>query len=393
VRLESLDRRRLDRRHRGPRRTAPRTDRGRCDTADHAYVADLRPTKTGPVTFRLADPSPGDNTGRVSVHLLRAGAGTATVRTAGAPARVPAPSPTTDPRTDGFTLLDESIEVPAAGTAPMLTTGVTTAGVAYDIEVRGTVEDGHGYADAQCSRRKKSSTWRRHASVDPYRPDEDNLGLYIDGRDLPGEPAGWDSDDGCDLGHAYHWRYVPAANTRVSFAFWDPQPADNTGVLRVRVRRLALPAEPAAGPLLTSGSALASETVFVRASDPVGTTTTAVLKQGVTYAVRVSGRYSYGAGLADAECATAPGDAGAAASWRRRASDYRGLQGKDLFDLYLDGRDLDLRSVDGHWDTCTADSVYVTYYKPKRTTRVRLAVWGLESRDASGGLTVQITKL
>lgn len=364
----------------------PRSGSG-CDR-NHTYVWDYRPAVTGPITLRLPDRFAEDNVGAVTVRVLRARAATAAIRAPRTPPLPATPAAEPEASLDGWTVVNETVTVPADDRAGVRTTGVLTAGVPYEIVARGTYDHGHGEADAECSSRKDSPEWRRWSGTHPRHPGADTLDLYIDGTDLSGSPSGDDDEADCDeTGHSYRSWYVPSRTGRATLAVWDPRPSDNRGSLTVQIRRAGWPQRPARGAVLTDGKPLSVESVFVTGDDPAGVLTLGVLQAGARYRLHVSGRWSYGAGEADAECSTAPGRT----EWRRRAADH-GF-GEDLFDLHLDGRDVGFSPVGPSSGNCALNGTYTVEYRPKHTGRLRLGLWGLESRDASGGVTVDIKRV
>ncbi|GMA86068.1 hypothetical protein GCM10025868_13180 [Angustibacter aerolatus] len=86
---------------------------GDCDRESHTYVWDYTPTKTGPVTVKLDDTVRTDNTGSLSVRVLRAGANPWPYRAA-LPA-MPAEPQAAAVDTAGDPLEDETVEPVADG--------------------------------------------------------------------------------------------------------------------------------------------------------------------------------------------------------------------------------------------------------------------------------------
>ncbi len=357
---------------------------GTCDTG-HTYVWDYRPATTGPVSLRLPDSFAADNRGKLSVHVLRAGADPSSVQVPAVPPLAPEPAADAEPDLGGWTLISEQVSVPADSPGGVRTTGVLTQGVPYEVVVRGTYEHGHGSADAECSTRDRSPTWRRWGSTHPRHPDADTLDFYIDGNDFSGRPGG-DEDEHCDEDSVYRGWHVPTRTGRATLAIWDPQPGDNQGALTVDIRRAGWPQRPGRAAPVTTGPALQYEQIVVPGGSE-GVLTNGVLQAGVRYQIRVTGQWSYGPGAADTECSTAPGRP----EWRRYARD-NGF-GEDLFDLHLNGNDFSFAPVGPAEGNCSLSHTYTGRYRQWHNGPLSLAVWGLEHRDATGGLTVEIWRL
>jgi hypothetical protein len=361
---------------------------GTCDSS-HVYVRDYKPTRTGPVEFRINDAGVADNAGSLSLRILKAGADTRGVPSAAVPPAVPEPVADATALPDGPAALDETVTVPAAERAGALTTQVLQAGVTYRLTVSGTFGYGSGFADAECARGQASSRWERDLSVDPFHPDADHLDLYVDGRDLLADPVRYSSSRCDSTTHTYRWDYTPERTGRARFAIWDPTPADNSGALTVRVARSSSVRAPQPDTSLpTTGSAVYDETVTLDAAAADGAVTTGVLRKGSRYTVVVTGTWQTGYGEADPECAAVP----AAEGWRRDVTVHPTRTGDDLFDLYIDGKDAALWPVDDDGSGCSPTHVYTGTFTAKRHGAVRLALWDVATSDNTGALSVRLVR-
>jgi hypothetical protein len=195
---------------------------GSCAEQTHAYVWDYRPRTTGPVTFRIDDQIRSDNTGALSVRILRAGAATAAYRTSLPALEAEPGAPSGTPVGDRLRG-SESLDVTPAGA---LSTGYLVKDRRYLVRVSGTWTAGDGVeADAECSK-TPSGQWLRRRSADPLHPDADFYDLYLNGEDLQ-----W--DHGCSPTHEYAYVYEPDQDANAQFAVWDSGYGDDTGSMRV----------------------------------------------------------------------------------------------------------------------------------------------------------------
>ena len=306
--------------------------------------------------------------------------------------RVPAPTPTPIPAPrrapvpassllPGPDLVDETLTLPAAAEAGVLTTGALVAGQAYLIEASGTYQWGARSgetADAECSRTATDGVWRRDRSVHPLDPTSDHLDLYVDGTDLQSDPDD-NTGGGCDTRtHTYRWTYVPTRTGRVALALWDPTVlSDNTGALTIRV----LSAE-ARDPLAWG----------VPAAAPTGVTSPGALAAGSTYVVTVTGTVEAGNGItADAECSTSTTDPG----WRRVRSVLPADPYADHLDVLVDRRSETFRPVtDPDGDGCDATGhAYRLVVSPTTTRTINLRVDDPLPSDDTGSLSVSVVRV
>jgi hypothetical protein len=201
---------------------------GSCDTDRHAYVWDYVPAATGPVTLKVDDVSKSDNTGELTVRVLRAGAAPAAYGTSVPTAATPPAAPE-ERDTDGPRLYDETVSVSA--TEGARTSGVLREGRHYRIRVEGTWSAGDGIeADGECTR-TPNGTWQRTRSSDPLHPRLDTFDLYVDGQDL--------ASTGCADDHVYEYDYYPERSGKATFELWDTDRADDSGSVTVTVQRVS----------------------------------------------------------------------------------------------------------------------------------------------------------
>ncbi|MDP9395736.1 MAG: hypothetical protein M3Q27_16385 [Actinomycetota bacterium] len=359
-----------------------------CDS-QNVYVWDFRPATTGPVTLQVRDDYYGDNTGRVVVHVLEAGADADRVAVPRRPAPAPEPRAPRTRLTDGPSVLEETVTVPSNVRAGALTAGVLEAGVAYRVEVSGVFDYGEGSADAECTRAGQASSWRRDRTQNPLHVDRDHLDLYVDGNDVLSEPV-QDTGDRCNgADHTYGSVYRPDETGRARFRVWDPYISDNTGSLTVRLTRLdGVPEPTRPEDLVTEGTPLTDETVVVDAA--TGTARTAgTLERDRLYRITVTGTWTTGYGEADAECSTSALWTG----WRRAGGVLPGRSWEDLFDVYMGSTDLPLEPTDAPRGTCSPSHSYAVTVRASATGVRELALWDVATRDNTGSLNVRIQAL
>jgi hypothetical protein len=248
---------------------------------DHVHISLSRAGGAGTVSFW---------TGRVNTTGTTTGTGTARPGdwgTSTAPNLiVPAPRPASTLPT-GPALENETITV-LPTRAGVSTKAAMVRGQRYRVEVRGTWRWRSGsYADGECSM-KSGSDWQRQRWV--ANASGDQLGLYLDGRDLDLYTYG---GGGCaTASHTYVTMITAPRTGRVPLKLWEPTIAtgyaDNGGFVRVRiihdVTRDRLP-------------------VKVDTAQRWGTTTAGSVVAGQQYTVTATGTWSPVAGrTADAAC-------------------------------------------------------------------------------------------
>jgi hypothetical protein len=197
---------------------------GACDDDTHTYVWDFRPTRTGPITMAIADPTIADNTGTLTLRILRAGASPAAYRTTVPTAPAEPRAVVTQP-TGQRLRTTESLQVGVAGAR---TASWLAEDHQYLLRVSGTWQAGDGVeVDAECSK-TANGTWQLKRSADPLHPDLDSYDLYVDGHDLQ-----WRY--GCSPTHEYAYLYEPKRDGNAQLALWDTSPSDDSGSLKVDV--------------------------------------------------------------------------------------------------------------------------------------------------------------
>lgn len=208
-----------------------RTYRGSNPHTDHVHISLSRAGGAGTTSFW---------TGRVNGTGTTPTTGTAdssgTIRPP-APVIVPAPRPPAT-LTAGTALQDETVLVrpTRAGT---VTTAALRAGERYRVEVRGTWRwnrTAGSEADGECSVTRGTDWWPSRWLA---RASGDQLGLYLDGRDLDLSSYG---GRGCaSSSHTYVTTITAPRSGRVPLKLWEPAPAtgyaDNSGAVRVRIIR------------------------------------------------------------------------------------------------------------------------------------------------------------
>lgn len=123
------------------------------------------------------------------------------------------------------------------------------------------------------------------------------------------------------------------------------------------------------------------EVMRVDSSNPNGTTTNQMLQAGRTYDVIVSGRFTYGAGAAqaDAECTQGANDP----NWKHQRWNREDL------DLMLNGYEFYWWPV-GTEQFCDEKSMYRTTIEATTTTRVKAHIFDSSPQDNVGELSVTI---
>ena len=277
------------------------------------------------------------------------------------PVIVPAPRPTTTLQ-PGSPLEDETVLVPPTR-AGAITTGALRQGQRYRVEVRGTWRWNRAagsYADGECSTTGYGDWWPDRWVA---RATGDQLGLYLDGRDLALSTYG--SGSCASSSHTYVVSLVAPRTGRVPVKLWEPAAAagyaDNSGSVRVRivhdVPRDALP-------------------VRVDTHERWGTTTPGSVVAGQQYTVTASGTWSPSPGeTADAVCVD---------------NRYGQLQPRDqyghrMWRLTLDGQSLRA--------SCNADHEYSWTFTAQSSGPVVLRIDGEDYDDNQGFLDVTLSKV
>jgi hypothetical protein len=329
--------------------------RGSNPHTDHVHISLSRTGATGTTSFW---------SGRVNGTGTTAATGTADSAgniTPPAPLVVPAPRPAPTLPT-GVPLEDETVTVaPTLGGA--YTRAALQAGQRYRVEVRGTWRwnrTSGSLADGECSTTAGSSWWPSRYLA---RVAGDQLGLYLDGRDLALAPYG---GDGCAYSsHTYAVTLTAPRTGRVPLRLWEPTSkagyGDNSGAVRVRVihdvARDVLP-------------------VRLDTHERWGTTTPGSVVAGQQYAVTATGTWSPAAGVtADAVCV----DADSGQQQPRDAYRHR------LWRLTVDGQSMRAQ--------CSADHRYTWTVTAQRSGPLVLRIDSDDYDTKQGLLDVVLTKV
>ncbi len=351
-----------------------------CRGGQHVYTANVVQNSTSRVKVTLGGRD--QDQGAVKVILSRT---TTKVQPMIPPVRavVAAPGPT--PPTAGRVLtVSDDVRV---GTSDVVWSDeVLEAGVEYRVTVTGTRRIARGvYTDGRCL--AINGRWETQGSTDLYRPGATHGALYLGGRRFTGTaPA--DDRTGCAL-HTHTASYTPTTPGRVALRLWDPTgPGDNDGSLTVRFERVtpvplptAAPAEPVTS---TRNWRRGSETVTVRARSASGTVSSLRLLAGTTATVYVRGTAMVsGTRSVDAACVQR------SRSWLTTL----GLpSGQDIFELSVDGQDVEWRARNSGGTGCDSRHEYVARITATKDGPVRLALADLDYGDNSGELTVTIVR-
>lgn len=203
------------------------------------------------LNFRVVEPGPQDNLGRLSVKIFEV-AQPQLVATATVPANSPAQVFATQPgTTTRYRLL---------------------AGKTYRMEVTGTYVYTSGpnfTADAECSIAGTDTTWREDrygVILTPLDPLDDPLDLYMNAKPQTWSPADEPGAKCSTAGHVYELTFVPQSDQEVSFHVYEPGSyGDNSGSLSVKV--WLIPLDNAAGEAVQVPD---PQTVLGPILDPIG---------------------------------------------------------------------------------------------------------------------------
>jgi hypothetical protein len=272
---------------------------------------------------------------------------------------VPVPVP---PKTlpTGTPLQDETLVVKPT-LAGVLTASSLVKGQRYRVEVRGSWRwnrETESLADGECSTEGGHWSSRRELA----RVAGDQLGLYLDGRDL--QLATYRDNDCAAASHTYTATIVAPRWGRVPLRLWEPATAkgyaDNTGALTVRIIRDA---------------ARDTLPVTLNVKDRWGTTTGGSVVAGQRYDIAVTGEWSPSPGvLADATCVSTP-------EGQRQPGDYRDRRWMlRVGDEWLAAR-------------CRPDHTYGWSFVPERSGPVVVKIEEEDHEDNSGSLRVVLTRV
>jgi hypothetical protein len=332
-----------------------RTYRGSNPHTDHVHISLSRAGGAGTTSFW---------TGRVNATSTTPTTGSAdangNITSPDAPiVKAPYPSSTL---LQGTPLEDETRVVPPS-LAGARTSAALVKGQRYRVEVRGTWRWNRvagSVADAECSA-TATSGWQANRWL--ARAAGDQLGLYLDGRDL--DLHSYSGSSCASSSHTYVTTLTAARTGRVVLKLWEPAPTtkylDNAGGVRVRIihdtPRDVLP-------------------VALDVRDQRGTTTPGSVVAGQQYTVTATGTWSPAPGTtADAVCVdTADGQLPP-----RDASGHR------LWRVRLDGQSLRAE--------CSPDHTYSWTFTAQSSGPVVALLDDESYGDNSGRVYLKLTKV
>jgi len=298
------------------------------------------------------------------------------------PTMLPAPG-VTDPIPGHVLAVRDDVRV---GGGDVWSDEVLQAGVDYRVTVSGTRKIARGvYTDGQCL--AIDGRWESRGSLDLYHPDLTHGALYIGGVRFLGNAPAADST-GCAL-HSHTMTYRPTTTGRVDLRLWDPTGSgDNDGAVSVRFDRVTsvpLPSSAPAETVRTGGDwGLAKETITVPADEAAGRISALRLRAGKSATVYVEGTVQVDADRSvDASCVED--------GWNWVTS--LGLpSGQDLFELSVDGQDVDWLTSRTRQSGCDSRHQYSLHYTAQKSGPLRLALVDLDYGDNSGSYTVTIVR-
>jgi hypothetical protein len=274
---------------------------------------------------------------------------------------VPAPRPGTS-LPPGAPLEDETVVVPPTRAGAVMTAALQQ-GERYRVEVRGTWRWNRtpgSYADGECSTTSGSDwwpdRWLAHVSGD-------QLGLYLDGRDL--ELSSYGGQSCASSSHTYTVSFTAPRTGRVPLQLWEPATAagyaDNSGAVQVRV---------------IHGVPRDTLPVRVDTHERWGGTTPGSVVAGQQYAVTAAGTWSPAPGTtADAVCVdTTDGQ-----------QQPRDQYGHRLWRLTVDDQSLKAG--------CRSDHTYTWLFTAQRNGPVVLRIDGADYEDNHGSLDVVLSRV
>jgi hypothetical protein len=182
------------------------TDQNGCDPQTHTYRTLISVGTTRPVNLRVNDPAFHDNSGHLTIHVVRV-------------------TPVTGPET--LTLDSTS----SAGTSSQR---IYPAGQALRVHASGRYRFSSDIAaDAECTSASWDPTWRvvRQGLSDGDRPLGD---VTVNGQLLSWSPTSG-SSSGCDPDHGYWVTFTPSGTGPIALALADTAFDDNSGSLTVTI--------------------------------------------------------------------------------------------------------------------------------------------------------------
>jgi hypothetical protein len=352
-----------------------------CHGGQHVYSARIVQKRTAPIRVTMGGRDQQDGAIRVILSRPTTNVGSLVPK---APTVARAPSVRTPIAGDARVVRDD-VRVGGRDTTTW-SDQVLEAGVDYRVTVSGTEQIARGAAtDGQCL--AIDGRWEHQGSLDLYRPGATHGALYIDGVRFSGAAPAEDLT-GCLL-HSHSMSYRPSVTGRVALSLWDPTgPWDNEGSLKVRFDRVTPVPMPTGAPAETvatgGGWSLASETFTVAADDADGRISALKLKAGRSAMVYVEGQVEVNDDLAsDASCAYD--------DWHW-VTNLGLATGQDLFELTVDGQDVDWLTSRTRERSCDYRHKYATHLTAVKNGPLRLALADLDYGDNSGSFTVTIVR-
>lgn len=352
-----------------------------CRGSRHVYTAKIVQKSTARIKVTMGGRNQGQ--GAITVVLSKV---SASINPLIPPLRSAVPAPAAElPAAGKYLSLRDDVRISSQDEV-VRSDEVLEAGVDYQVTVTGVRRIGAGVlTDGQCL--GVGGRWEPQGSLDLFRPGATHGALYLGGVRFVGEGPPEDPS-GCNA-HRHTMNFRPAATGRVALRLWDPTGnQDNEGTLNVRFERVDPVPLPTAAPAETAGTGSnwtrRTETLTIRASNASGRTSALRLRAGNSVTVRVRGSARVlGGNYADASCVSE------SRSW---TPSLRLPSGQDLFELYVDGQDVDWRSTRSGVGACDSRHEYSVRFTATKSGPLRFALADLDHRDNSGELTVTISR-
>ena len=201
----------------------------------HTHSATYRAPRTSFLRLHIDDNTPRANSGSARFFILREDVATHSVATPVA-ASTAAPRPARAAGARARALVRGSVDVRAASARGVRTRKALRKGARYRVIVTGVAKSAGTRFDGNCV--AYARRMRPQHSFDLTRPGADHLSLYLQGVRLNLQVPG--ARSACDgRTHRYVGRFKAVVGGRANFRVWDPYSyADNSGSLRVKIRRL-----------------------------------------------------------------------------------------------------------------------------------------------------------
>jgi hypothetical protein len=338
-----------------------------CDETTHTYRVAYQPQTPGLTNFKIFDGFHGDNSGELTVRVYLLDQ--------------PAPA---GQQVDTFNVFAAS---PTGTTSNVVLSNTYE----YSIEVSGSYVFNNslppGVADAECMRVQGGPGSRDAAgALTPFDPADDLLDVYVNGSPVDWTPTKA-SPAGCnDQDATYTYKVKPAASSKINLRVQDTVHADNSGVLKVTIRKLFTSSPPTGATSVPQVSLVEQVEVDSRSSS--GTNSTVPVRPGEQLVLEASGTYVWGNGRADAECSTANNDQ----VYRYNRFESQ-APGTDLTDVMINNSYVAWAPNAPDAEGCSADHIYrITYTVPTAGVinfRMADSVLG----DNSGKILVKIFRI